>query len=142
MRQALIVNLGFDHNTMVWSVIEPCVGLVSACLPVMGPLLRGIRLPFMGSRSRGSDRSEEARRPIPQVSWLNSKVKLDIVWPGRFKRISESDSSDFDATRNIRLESWTQKDEEIASIPKAPGVAPECTTTSQMVTGEVHAIPP
>ena len=135
------MKLGFDHNIMVWSVIEPCVGLVSACLPVMGPLLRGVRLPFMSSRSRGSNQSE-ARRPVPQVSWLNSKVKLDIVWPGRFKRINDSDSSESDATRNICLESRTQKDEEIASIPKAAGAAPQSMTTSQVVTREVEAVPP
>lgn len=25
---------------MIWSTVEPCVGVVCACLPVMGPLLR------------------------------------------------------------------------------------------------------
>ncbi|KAL8801760.1 MAG: hypothetical protein Q9182_004232 [Xanthomendoza sp. 2 TL-2023] len=27
-------------NSAIWTVVEPCIGIVSACLPIMGPLLR------------------------------------------------------------------------------------------------------
>jgi hypothetical protein len=32
-------------DAMIWSNVEPCIGIVSACLPTMRPLLR--RIPFL-----------------------------------------------------------------------------------------------
>ena len=97
----------------------------------------------ISSRSRGYSQSEEARRPVPQVLWPNSKVKLDIMWPGRFERFNDSDSCDLDATRDSFLKTWTEEDKEISSPPKGAALATQCTTaTLPVVTREVQAVSP
>lgn len=33
-------KLGHTANLQVWSNVEPCIGIITACLPVIGPLFR------------------------------------------------------------------------------------------------------
>ena len=79
----------------------------------MGPLLLHLRFP--GIR-RLPDQSGEQRRFAPAVSWLNSK-KLEVVWPGRLKKVGESDSSESDATTGIYLDTLMTKDEDCIALP-------------------------
>ncbi|CAO1599702.1 hypothetical protein XANCAGTX0491_003418 [Xanthoria calcicola] len=48
-------------DVMIWSTVEPCVGVVCACLPVMGPLLRTHIMSFTTSVFRSDSKwSKEA----------------------------------------------------------------------------------
>ena len=80
----------------------------------MGPILLHLRVPFA---RRLLDQSGEQSRFAPKVSWLNSK-KLEVVWPGRLKKVGESGSRESDATTGTYLNTHTTKDEEIALPPK------------------------
>lgn len=55
-------NRGTQTNPAIWSTIEPSIGIVSACLPIMGPVLRSRTITeirstswFTPSKSSGTD---------------------------------------------------------------------------------------
>lgn len=113
MSQHSLNGSGTYANTSIWSVIEPCIGIVSACLPIMSPLLRRIRLPCMGVRRQRSEPSN------PKVSWLRSKFEIEKVWPGRFKKLGESSTSETDATTDISLTTRIPRDGRKAVVSKS-----------------------
>ncbi|KAL8725597.1 MAG: hypothetical protein Q9166_007262 [cf. Caloplaca sp. 2 TL-2023] len=47
-------------NAAIWSTVEPCIGIVCACLPIMGPLLRTHIVSFSTSAFRS--RSKKSRQ--------------------------------------------------------------------------------
>lgn len=47
-------------NAGIWSAVEPSIGVVSACLPIMGPLLRTHIMSFSTSVFRSRKHSQEA----------------------------------------------------------------------------------
>lgn len=77
----------------IWSTIEPCIAIVSACLPMMGPLfqamtpsrLRNVKSPFKSISSLGSSivRQKEKNRDISLVEGHG----------GRFDRIDDASAA-------------------------------------------------
>lgn len=41
----ILIMIGSDVNPAVWSIVECCVGIVSACLPVLRPLFTRVVKP-------------------------------------------------------------------------------------------------
>lgn len=74
----------------IWSTIEPCIAIVSACLPMMGPLLKGmlpsrlrhVKSPFRSLSSIGSSIARQKEK--------NKDISLVEGHGGRFDRIDDS----------------------------------------------------
>ncbi|KAL8627718.1 hypothetical protein Q9189_006585 [Teloschistes chrysophthalmus] len=47
-------------NTAIWTCVEPCIGVVCACLPIMAPLLRTHIVSFATSAFRSRKRSKQS----------------------------------------------------------------------------------
>ena len=45
MHHPLSIKLGINANSFIWALIEPSTSIVAACLPTLGPLLKGWRMP-------------------------------------------------------------------------------------------------
>lgn len=55
--------IGTDVDACIWSTVEPCIGVVSACLPVMRPILQKI-VPSSFSSIGQPPRAETSSRII------------------------------------------------------------------------------
>lgn len=86
---------GSYMNSAIWSVIEPCTGVVSACLPVMSPLLRKVRLPRM------KPRRQQMEPLVPKVSWLRPNLEMENLRSARFKRLDNSTNNEGAMTNSI-----------------------------------------
>ena len=61
----LISFLDDTYNIFIWTVIEPCMGIICACLPILGPVFQGGHSPesLIGSiRSYISVRTQKSNR--------------------------------------------------------------------------------
>ncbi len=76
-----LLLLGTGTKAGIWSIIEPCMSVICACLPVMRPLLRG--------RRKSSDAaSPSPRRPSVQPvknwpGWDEKKLEQSVSPPGK-----------------------------------------------------------
>lgn len=55
-------------DAMIWSNVEPCIGIVSACLPTIRPVLRRFNILWCGSsnsHNRRTGSTDGAPRPSP-----------------------------------------------------------------------------
>lgn len=98
-------------DAAVWSAVEPNVAIVSACLPMLRPLLKLARPTFSSARSKGKEYSSSSglsggRHGTPQRAWLSSQepiVPKPALMHGRqFTRLPESSASE----RGGRQEEW------------------------------------
>ena len=77
-------NKGTQTNPAIWSTIEPSIGIVSACLPIMGPVLRSRAITeirstswFTPSKSSGTDHHHHHHHHLLGVHpGINSDPKL------------------------------------------------------------------
>ncbi|KAF6229956.1 hypothetical protein HO133_004294 [Letharia lupina] len=77
----------------IWSTVEPSIGIVSACLPMMGPLLKGIvpsrlrnvKSPFRPISSFGSSVGRQKEK--------NKGIRLVEDRGGKFDRLDDSASA-------------------------------------------------
>ena len=77
--KALILHeLGAMNGTVIWSSIEPCVGVTSACLPTLRPLaLRLVSLASRTSRYVAAER-EQKRFTLRARGYAH----MGSTWPG------------------------------------------------------------
>ena len=83
-------------HALIWSIVEPCIGIISACLPTMRPLLRRLfpncfttELSISSSTSSTSQRPKKGstfpdgsngvkRRRDDNFHWLQSQSSLRV----------------------------------------------------------------
>ena len=107
---------GSLRDAAMWTEIEPCVGIICACLPTMRPLFTGIFPGLLSTRSRwtrgrsengyprSTDRQSQHIKVTRSYEILSSENKSQgIEPPGGLWRSgsrSEPDSPRFDMARN------------------------------------------
>ncbi|KAL8841867.1 MAG: hypothetical protein Q9170_000740 [Blastenia crenularia] len=92
----LVALVGTQVNPAIWSTIEPCVGIVSACLPIIGPALRSKLGPLTGtswlSRSKRSVQSSSyVTNPLDRRNVPGSLQKKPTVTATVYSRDTLSD---------------------------------------------------
>ncbi|GFF30782.1 conserved hypothetical protein [Aspergillus udagawae] len=104
-------------DVFIWSSVEPCIGIVCACLPTLQPLLKSTLKNILGS-SRiagkfGASSSQEVE--------LERKPRIQRVSGGQGKRrlLRSLDNSQH-KVNDERLISWPREDEAILTTNSAP----------------------
>ncbi|GFF24102.1 conserved hypothetical protein [Aspergillus udagawae] len=104
-------------DVFIWSSVEPCIGIVCACLPTLRPLLKSTLKHSLGS-SRiagkfGASSSQEVE--------LERKPRIQRVSGGQGKRrlLRSLDNSQH-KVNDERLISWPREDEAILTTNSAP----------------------
>ena len=81
---------GDSFTAIIWYSLEPAIGIICACLPCMGPLLRGLPGSPFGSQNRSFAASRsDVSRPLPK-SGPRSPWDLDA---GSVERLTQAESS-------------------------------------------------
>lgn len=76
----ILTCLGADVGGNIWSMVELCMGITSACLPTLGPVVSYIIHGPSGTRG-SSGRLNVSDQEIPR-SGRKKKLSSNISWPG------------------------------------------------------------
>ena len=115
-----LTDLGFDAPAVTWSMVEICMGITSACLPTLGPIVTYIKSP-------------SASHIIPKISFTPERATLDttVTPKSTLKTTSTQKSTWTDLKTRIldrsqgdglftKLDNSPQQDLERNWVPRAP----------------------
>ena len=93
------VNQGTSSDTVIWSSVEPSAGLISACLPCLGPLLkRDLLMSRFGMKIMNF-----SSKPDIESSPSRSGAQLDSSYRAEgFKRLYNHPSMELHSAWNSR----------------------------------------
>ena len=104
-----LTDLGVDSPTVIWSMVELCMGITSACLPTLGPIVSYIK-------SRPS-----ASHIIPESPFTPERATPDTaVTPDYTLQTTSTTKSTWtdSKTRNLNQSQWIASSSKLEKNPQ------------------------